>query len=188
MEDGKGRRSGGSKRGRSGGSAWDPSKHPRGYRGRFIAKPGGGAGTVDPRKIKRLLNQTFAQKTGEREKTLRVNLGDVGNAATIKKVIGVDISGYSRVIDSGDVRKNLKVHGPQSVAPGTRDVGIVRKDFERIPNIVAGAITHGGGHRKGRLSTLTYVAKLGKYEYYYAETIRTGKKQVALKSLAKKRV
>lgn len=155
---------------------YDPNQ-PRGTGGRWI-ETGRKNDRPDKRKIRNLVSKTFSQRGEKRSTTLRLDLGPASNAQKIKVTTGVDVGGYRRVIDSGDVRKAMKAH-PE----------LTRRDFEKVPQIVRNASVIGGGHRGGiKPPTLTYRAKIGAFEYYYAETIRRGTKHLALKTLAKRRI
>lgn len=121
----------------------------------------------------------------------RVDLGEVRNAVAVKAATGVDISGYRRVIDSSAVRKTLKDHGDAKVelARKPKQSRITQVDFERIPEIIRLS-----GSAQGRLrpsgrkpTTLTYKADAGRWTYTYVEEVRTGQKQVALKTMWKRK-
>lgn len=163
--------------------AFNPAQ-PRDEDGRF-------AGSGGHRKIRRMVRGMFGRKATERGHTSTHVLGPVGNHLHVERETNVRIAGFTRVLDTGSVRHALKVHGDSAREARRKpaQVAITRKDFERIPQIIAKAdkvTSKGRAPGPGKPNTIQYEATLGRHRYTYVEEVRSGKAHVALKTLHKR--
>ncbi|GGE13502.1 hypothetical protein GCM10011390_35750 [Aureimonas endophytica] len=139
------------------------------------------------RRIRNLVNRALKKRDGI---VLRRDLGPVGNGLAIMDATGIDVTGFRRVLDSGKIRKVMKDHGDPLREQSRRppQIAIDRKDFERIPQIVESAFRISGGWSSKRGPTsLKYEARIGSNLYIYVETVRTGQRHVALKTMWKRK-
>ena len=104
--------------------------------------------------------------------------------------MGIDLTGYRRVMDSGDVRHIMKQHGDpvreQARTPPQLPVRL--SDFTKLEWIIAHGVIVSVRSPKHGTRTVTYQATLGRIRYTLVEQVRTTAKQAALKSLWKQRV
>jgi len=108
-------------------------------------------------------------------------------AVLIKNRCGIDVRGYSHVIDSSGVIHALKKHGNEKEEKSRGLIAINENDFQKIPKIIkARNIAYVGKNRLGK-DCLLYVAKIGATMYYVTE-IRTKNKELCLNTFYKKKV
>lgn len=112
--------------------------------------------------------------SANRNKKAKVELGKL----TIKQVIDIknqtnyNTTGYTRIIDSYAIRHIFKSHPNIKIT-----------DILLIPFIIKNYDFIGQGKEH---NTIVYKKLIGK-EYFYIEEIRTGKKNLALKTLYKRK-
>jgi hypothetical protein len=105
------------------------------------------------------------------------------------KQAGVDVSGYTHVIDTSGIRHALKKHGSATTETPRGQLPITSVDLELLPQIVEtpdyvsiGFLTKGT-----RNATVVYVKRLGD-EIILVEEARVGRKQLAVTTMMKRRV
>lgn len=107
-------------------------------------------------------------------------------ASLIKAKAEIDVKGYKRIIDISAIKHTLKKHGNPKTELHRGQIAVTEKDFEKIPLIVKSKnIIYSGKNKIGR-DCLLYEAKIGNI-FFYIEEIRTGKKQLALNTLFKRK-
>lgn len=99
---------------------------------------------------------------------------------------GFRLEGYTRTIDTSAIRHTLKNHsGRREVLRG--QLPVQESDFVLIPLIVKqGSVVPDGLDKIGN-SILVYSAIIGDLFFYYIEEVRTGKRELALKSIRKRK-
>ena len=106
-------------------------------------------------------------------------------ARRLKGVLGVDVEGFHHVVDNFAIRHSHRKHG------GERErlqgqLPLQREDFVRIPDIIASpdSVSDGGVDKLG--NRIINYEKRFNGTLYLAQEIRTGERQLALKSLWKR--
>jgi hypothetical protein len=123
--------------------------------------------------------------------TLRLEAGRVSdaNAEAVRAATGIDIRGYARVLDSGDIRHALRSHGGHDREAKRGQAPLKPRDFALVGRIAGmGKVVGKRGGGGGGAPTVRYRARIGRYEYELVEQVRHGKRQVALKTLWKRRI
>lgn len=99
------------------------------------------------------------------------------------------VHGYARRIQSGQVEHAIKEHGDRKREAARGQLPLTRSDIAQVPRIVADAhsvTVKGAMKRGGKPQSITYVARIGKREYGYVETVGTKREQVVFKTMWKK--
>lgn len=122
-----------------------------------------------------------------------MELGDLSpaDAAAIAKRTGLNVTGYRRVLDSADAVHVLKKHGDRRVEASRKPPqrAVTATDLRHIPRIARPENI--ASHRPAKSHTtarIVYVARIGRSEYHYVEQVRTGRKQLSLKTFYKRRI
>jgi hypothetical protein len=106
-------------------------------------------------------------------------------AKKILESTGIDVSGYSRVIELTNVRHILNNHGTRSKDPYPVD----SEELLLVPFILANPdkiIKSKSNSKSNSLEIITSIKAIGD-KYLYVEEVRTGRKKLALKTFYKKR-
>lgn len=105
---------------------------------------------------------------------------------TIATNAPANIIGFARVINSQEVRKNLRKHGdPANLVAGQPP--LAAGDFALIPTIVErGEHRVIGAHKASKPLRVEYRARIEGVEYVYVETVGRARKRVALPSFYRK--
>jgi hypothetical protein len=102
---------------------------------------------------------------------------------------GFDLTDFERTIDNYSIKHTLKKHGNAKTESNRGQIAVEEQDFEHIPEIVANADIILSNEKNDLGNTLIkYVKDLFSTNYFYVEEIRTGKKQVNLQTLYKRKV
>ena len=106
-------------------------------------------------------------------------------AGRIKDEIGLDVDGYAHTIDSFSIRHIHSGHGDETRELKRGQLPITRSDIANIPEITAKPdhIVDGGKTKLG-LDTIWNVKQINGI-VYYLEEIRTGRKELAAKTMIK---
>ena len=101
---------------------------------------------------------------------------------------GLNIDGYKHVIDNYSIKHILKQHGDPKKEAAKGQLPITEADIAKYRDIVENfdAVKTGGKTKQGR-DTFVY-AKLYKDELYVVQEVRTGKNELALTTMYKKKV
>ena len=99
---------------------------------------------------------------------------------------GLDIEGYTHVIDGSAVRHTINRHSNEAVERSRGQLPISEADFDRIPEIIDSPDrvvlgTKTGGHK----DQIGYLKRLEDGTTLYLEEVRTGKKELATVSMRK---
>ncbi|MBV6342989.1 hypothetical protein [Candidatus Magnetobacterium casense] len=139
-------------------------------------------------KIGQLYDSTVENKKERRflvrEALNRVSLGKVSdnNVQAVKKATGIDLTGYERTIDNQAINHILTEHSDpkREAARGQRVV--TKEDIKRIPDIVELPDDISLGKTPRGLDTIKYIKKING-DVYYVEEVRTGKQNIAAKTM-----
>ena len=114
-------------------------------------------------------------------------IGKVGNAELILEKTGMDVAGFTRVLDNYGVRHTIKQHGDQVKESRRGQVAVVLNDFGLIPLITAQPdnVFADGKNKIGR-DVIVFVKVIDGIGYRHVEEIRGKHKLVATDSLRKK--
>ncbi len=131
-----------------------------------------------------LVERAIKNQGGSRE---FVNLGVLPHSLVkkIKTNTGLDLTGYSRIIDYSAVRHVIIRHFSEN--KNSNLVSVTKKDIFNIQYVLINAKIHdiGRAHTFSNL-VITWEATL-KERFFYLEEIREGRKKLALKTMYKKK-
>jgi hypothetical protein len=117
-----------------------------------------------------------------------LELGEVTpeTAAKIKDATGLDATGFTHILDIPNVRHTFRQHGSPATEEPRGHVAITEDDFTLIPEVVRNpdTVERGDLTRRKRLETIVY-SKRFNGNVIYVETVRQGKKNLAIQSLRK---
>ncbi len=99
----------------------------------------------------------------------------------------MDLTGYRHTIDTFAVRHTLKIHGDARREMKRGQIAVSPEDFECIPDILAApdSVTGTGKSRIGA-ETITYRKTIGDMTVFYVEEVRTGRRELAMKTMFKR--
>ena len=135
--------------------------------------------------IKKLVSFALTNKTNV-NKIVSLGLITPKEAIILKAKTGFSLEGYERVIDIFSIKHTLKNHGNEKAEKLRGQIAVTESDFEKIPDIIKSENVIFTGKNKQGKTCLLYEAKLGN-TYYYIEEIRTGRKNLMLNTLYKRK-
>jgi hypothetical protein len=129
----------------------------------------------------------FAQNDiTNKNKVVRLGLIDDEQAETIEEKTEFNIKGYQRVIDVYGIKHALRQHGNKQTEEKRGQIAITKDDFLLIPQILMSEnVIWAGKNRIGK-DCLLYEAVIDDV-FYYVEEIRSGRKELALNTLYKRK-
>ncbi|MBO4644158.1 MAG: hypothetical protein J5716_06095 [Alphaproteobacteria bacterium] len=163
---------------------FDEEKHKRGADGKFTS--GGGKNeNFSEKDIENIIDKA-KNNPSEYEK---VDLGNVSDR--LKKDAlesGFDLSGYSHNIDVSGVRCAFLEHGNPKTEENRGQKAITDEDIKKIPQIVQDYdyIEFPGKNSIGR-DVIKYQKKLEDGTTFYVEEIRTGRKNLTIQTMYKRK-
>jgi hypothetical protein len=115
-------------------------------------------------------------------------IGKVENAALILEKTGLDVRGYTRVIDNYGVRHTMKQHGNEVKEIKRGQIAVTLDDFSKIALITSEPddIFADGKNKIGR-DVIVFVKVIEGIGYRHVEEVRGKHKLVATDSLRKKK-
>ncbi len=137
------------------------------------------------KEIKDLVEFAIKSKNSINRK-LEINVIDKKESELLKSKTGFNLLGYKRVIDKFGINHVIKNHGNKTEEANRGQIGIDIKDFELIPKIVKSENVIFAGKNKAGVDCLLYEAKIGN-TFFYIEEIRTGKKELCMQTLYKRK-
>ncbi|WP_372395288.1 phage portal protein (plasmid) [Azospirillum sp. HJ39] len=149
---------------------WDERKHPRDAAGRFV---------------KASEFAIVARDNPQHASSHTYGTVSAKNADMVQAKIGIDISGYSRILDSNAVRHVFNRHGDEATERKRGQIAIEPKDFDAIERIVNAPDRIKASRTNRGLTSIVYEKLLGDY-YTYVEEVRRGQKKVAVTSMWKR--
>ena len=134
--------------------------------------------------IRKLVEYARTDKTSKNKIVIIDKISD-READLIKRKTNFDLTGYIHVIDKSAINHTLKFHG--SVGGGLRgQIAVKETDFILIPEILKSEnIIYSNKDKIGN-DCLLYQAEIDSV-YYYIVEIRTGKKQLAMQTMYKRK-
>lgn len=143
-------------------------------------------GTHIVKSIEEFINQVLSSGDNVRRS---MSLWKVSHeeAVMLKQKTGLDVEGYDHTIDSYSMRHIFEKHGKASTEEPHGQIPVAREDVLMIPEIIANpdSIEYAGKTRIGA-DSITYQKRCNG-TVYYVEELRTGRKELAAKSMYKKR-
>lgn len=106
-------------------------------------------------------------------------------AKILKAKTGFDLSGYERVVELDGIIHTIKKHGDVLKEKMRKQIAIIDRDFELIPDIFNTENVIYAGKDKSGQDVLLYEKVIGQ-RFYYCEVIRSRSKRLALKTMYKK--
>ena len=115
-------------------------------------------------------------------------IGKVENAALILEKTGLNVFGFTRVIDNYGVRHTLKQHGNAAKEILRGQIAVTPEDFGKIPLITSEPddVFYDGKNKIGR-DVIVFVKVIDGVGYRHVEEIRGRHKLVATDSMRKKK-
>lgn len=115
-------------------------------------------------------------------------LGKVANASLILQKTGLNVTGFTRVLDNYGVRHTIKQHGNAANEGRRGQIAVALEDFEKIVLITSQPdnIFTDGKNKIGR-DVLVFVKVIDGIGYRHVEEIRGKHKLVATDSMRKKK-
>lgn len=132
--------------------------------------------------------QSFAQRTRlVSDRQLVLGMGDVPAAARVHAATGLNVTGFTAVLDNYAVRHTLRQHGSTAAEAKRGQLAIELEDFGLVPLVLAEPddVRADGQTRQGR-DVLVYTKLIGNVGYWVVQELRSGRKQLALVSMRKK--
>ena len=117
-----------------------------------------------------------------------LELGKVANASLILEKTGLNVAGFTRVLDNYGVRHTIKQHGNAAKESRRGQIAVTLGDFEKIVLITSQPdnIFADGKNKIGR-DVLVFVKVIDGIGYRHVEEIRGKHKLVATDSMRKKK-
>lgn len=109
---------------------------------------------------------------------------DNSEGAAIKEVLGVDVTGFTRVL-TNDLRHLVNKHGDAAKEAQHGQLPITPDDLARIPDIVRNYDFIGAGEKTGRGQGVVYVKRVNG-TIYYVEMVQSGRRELAPKTMWKR--
>ncbi len=132
--------------------------------------------------------QRFAiASLGIADRRVLLSLGRVENAALILEKTGLNVAGFTRILDNYGVRHTIKQHGDPVKEAQRGQIAVTIEDFGKI-NLVTSAPDHvfsDGTNKIGR-SVIVFVKLIDGVGYRHVEELRGKHKLVATDSMRKK--
>ena len=126
--------------------------------------------------------------TAPKNQNFTVILGELKphEVIEIEKKTGLNLEGYTHIVDRFAVGHTLKVHGNEKEEALRGQVAVTPQDFKKIPRILkTDNIVYQGKNSKG-LDCILYEAIIGN-TYYYVVEVRTKRKQLAMTTMYKRK-
>lgn len=115
-------------------------------------------------------------------------IGKVDNASLILEKTGLDVSGFTRILDNYGVRHTIKQHGDEVKEAKRGQLSITLDDFALIPLITSSPdnVFADGKNKIGR-DVIVFVKEIDGVGYRHVEELRGKHKLVATDSMRKKK-
>ncbi|ROW31545.1 hypothetical protein CGZ60_09835, partial [Neisseria animalis] len=106
--------------------------------------------------------------------------------AELAKQHGLDIAGFTHMIDSSAINHVLKNHGNEKTERNRGNVAVTADDFETVADVIANPDTMVfGGSTRLKRDAVFYVKKMDDGSTAVIEEVRTGKRKMAVTSMRK---
>jgi hypothetical protein len=140
------------------------------------------------RDIPSLLDETlgtYRPSQGQKRKWMSYRKVNLGEAIAIFEQTGVDVAGYAHTIDDSALEHIWRLHGPHGSQLHRGMLPLSAEDIHRIPEITAhpDRIENGGSTPAG-VDTIRYFKRTNGWVFYLEEQ-RTGRKELAAKTMKK---
>lgn len=129
--------------------------------------------------------KALADKSNQAKEPIRVV--SQAEASAIKDATGLNVEGYSHVLDSDEIRHTFKKHGNQTSEAKRGQVAVTPDDFGLVQHIIDNPdkIALSPEKTSNGLKAIVYEKKLGDTTYV-VEEVRTGSKTLAVKTMYKR--
>lgn len=114
-------------------------------------------------------------------KTRWLKIGEVGAVDKILASTGVDLAGYSHILDASKIKHVMLRHGNDATERKNNQRGITAADFSKVASIVDehDNVSLSQKTSNGNLKALIFVKQIGNEKFYYVTEVRAGRKQLA---------
>ncbi len=117
-----------------------------------------------------------------------ISIGSVTKqqANDILNATGLDVAEFEYMIDKSGIKHTFKQHGNAITEAKRGQIAIVTDDFLQLPAIIANGMASYVGKNKIGRDVILFEAQL-EYNYYYLQEVRTGRRQLAMLTLYKRK-
>lgn len=106
----------------------------------------------------------------------------------LSKLIGIDLTGFKRKIDSNGIRHVFKKHGDPGNESLRGQISVIEADFDLVEIIVREYDILIPGSSKLGNPTLRYEKSFPEFHLIYVEEVRPGRKEIMLQTLYKRKI
>lgn len=116
-------------------------------------------------------------------------LGEIDDkqAEQIKNQTGLNVSGYNRIVDNFGLQHIIKKHGNEKDEASRGQIHVTPEDLEKIPEITSEPDEIKLLEKSKRGGVVIQFIKRIESLFFYNEEIRTGKKELAAKTMFKRK-
>jgi len=125
------------------------------------------------KEIKNLVQKALTGSNKHME--LTINYLPKYQAQIIEKIIGIDLNGVSRSIDTYGIKHTIKEHGSERTELARGQLPVNIDDFELIPEILKTDIVKYGGKNSLKQDVFVFERRIGNL-YFVVEAVRFSKK------------
>ena len=136
--------------------------------------------------LKDFIKKVLANPSNVQEKYSLGKLTDE-QVKQIKEKTGLDLNGYERIVDNFGLQHIIKQHGIPKEEANRGQIHVTPKDLEKIKEITSDPdeIQLLTKSKRGGV-VIQFIKRIGNL-FFYHEEIRTGKKELAAKTLFKRK-
>ncbi|MBO9492060.1 PLxRFG domain-containing protein [Endozoicomonas sp. G2_1] len=119
-----------------------------------------------------------------KQKKIRLSVVQGKEAKRLTELTGVNLDGYKHVVDTSGIRHAFKHHGDAMAESKRGQIAIKESDFSKISEIISNPdkVELSGKDKLGN-DLIKYQKQVDDGTTYYVEEIRTGRKELVLKSM-----
>ncbi len=131
----------------------------------------------------------FLRSTSPTTATIEVHvIGPVRNAAAISRAVGFPVTGFTVVIENGTARHTLRHHGNDAIEAKRGQVGVTEEDLARVSQLLCefDAVEPADPTKQGA-AQVRLLKRIGMLDYEVFAEVRRSAKQVAFKTMMKRR-
>jgi hypothetical protein len=136
--------------------------------------------------IKEFVENILKTKSNEKQK---FSFGTISKEEVemLKNATGLDLTDYQRTIDNYCIQHAFNKHGNQNREEKQGQIAINSSDFEKIPEITSKPDNIITGEKDAIGNDLIKFEKEIENKFIYAEEVRKGKKELACKTMYKRK-
>jgi ribosomal protein L35 len=131
----------------------------------------------------------FLRSASSTTATIAVHvIGPIRNAAAISRAVSFSVTGFTVVIENGTARHTLRHHGNDAIEAKRGQVGVTEEDLARISQLLCEFDTvEPADPTKQGAAQVRLLKRIGMLDYEVFAEVRRSAKQVAFKTMIKRR-